>query len=327
MSADPMVSHPLTISDLVKSLSTRWRTTAKIGSSILFVIFFGVFSTPAWADAARISAGGAVHQMHGDGTVSMESEIVRIKISDHLQKVDCIFNFKNNGPASCVRIGFPDFTNMPDPTSKETLTNLKPTFLTYQCYVEDKESKSKLVPSDDDYGGDDDVKLWHASDVQFPANSSVTVHCSYSQLPDLSPTSMQEPIRQFIKVTRYILQTAASWEGPVKQADIYVTFDTDVAPKPIELVSLQELMKSKVKSEKTFWDAASIHTVCYSASVTPSVDGQELHFTLINFRPTEKDDIVVLYQPMNIHHAVDYSRYAERVLSHRKTETVHVSAP
>jgi hypothetical protein len=299
----------------------------RIASSILVFVIFTPFGTPAWADAARLSAGGAVHQMHGGGTVSMESEIVRIRISDHLQKVDCTFNFENKGPACSVRIGFPDFTNMPDVTSEETATHPKPSFLTYQCYVDGNESKSELVASDGDYGGDDEIKLWHASNVQFPANSKITVRDCYSQLPDLSPTDMEEPISQFIKVTRYILQTAASWQGPVKRADIYVAFDKEVALAPLELASEQDLMNSKFKSEKAWWSKASAHTVCYSASVKPSVAGQELHFTLTDFRPTEKDDIGLLYQPMSSRKAVEYATYAEGVLSHRKAETVHVSTP
>ncbi|MBX9720537.1 MAG: hypothetical protein K2X81_03990, partial [Candidatus Obscuribacterales bacterium] len=241
----------------------------RILNSIIFLILFGEIGSPAWADVARISAGGAVHQMSGGGTVSMESEIVKIKISNHLQEVDCTFNFENKGPACSVRVGFPDFTNIPNLTSEETATNLKPTFLSYQWYVDGKESNSELVPADSNYGGSDDIKLWHASDVQFPANSKITIRACYSQLPDLSPTDMQEPIRQFIKVTRYILQTAASWEGAVKKADIYVTFDKDVAPAPIKLVSVQQLMNTKLKSAKAWWSQASANTVCYSASVEP----------------------------------------------------------
>lgn len=296
----------------------------RIAWSILALILCAPFGTPVLADAARISAGGAAHQMKGGGMVSMESEIVRIKISDHLQEVDCTFEFENNGPACSVRIGFPDFSNIPDLTSKDTATNLKPSFLSYQCYVDGKESKSELVPADDDYGGDDDVKLWHASDVQFPANSKLTVRDCYTQLPDLSPADIQKPIQQCIKVTRYILQTAASWPGAVKRADIYVTFDKGVTPAPIEAISVQDVMHSGVKSSKEWWSKASAHTVCYSASVKPSVDGQELHFTLTDFRPTEKDDLLLLYQPMNLRQGQDYADYAESVLSHRKTETVHV---
>ena len=297
----------------------------KIVCSILVLASLGAFNAPAWADAARISAGGAAHQMRGGGTVSMESEIVRIKITDHLQEVDCTFNFENKGPECSVRIGFPDFTNIPVLTSVETAKNLKPTFLTYKCYVNGKESKSELVPGDGDYGGTDDIKFWHASDVQFPANSKVVVRDCYSQLPDLSPTDMEEPIRQFIKCTRYILQTAASWKGTVKRADIYVSFDKNVASAPIKLVSAQELMRSNVKSAKIWWSKQSLGTVCYSASVKPSIAGQNLHFTLADFRPTEKDDLLFFYQPMNLRQATDYAHYAESVRSHRQTETVHVS--
>src|SRR5271156_6732257 len=113
--------------------------TVRIAAAILVLVISLPSYTPAWADAARISAGGAVHQMHGGGTVSMESEIVRIKITEQLQEVDCTFNFENTGPACSVRIGFPDFTNIPDLTSEETATILKPSFLTYQCYVDGKE--------------------------------------------------------------------------------------------------------------------------------------------------------------------------------------------
>jgi hypothetical protein len=299
----------------------------RIISSIVIVLMCLPFGTTAWADAARISSGGAVHQMHGGGTVSMASEVVRIKISDHLQEVDCTFNFENNGPACAVRMGFPDFSNIPDFTSEETATNIKPTFLTYKCYVDGTETKSELVPEDGDYlgNGNDDIKLWHASNVQFPANSKITVRDVYSQLPDLSPVDVKEPIKQFIKVTRYILQTAASWHGPVKRADIFVAFDKDIVPAPIELVSIDELMHSNAKSAKAWWSKSTTHTLCYLSSVKPSVEGQELHFLLTNFRPTENDDLLLYYQPMKIRAAEKYARYSEGFAMGHYVDGVHVS--
>lgn len=276
-------------------------------------MIFAVSGLPAWADAARISAGGAVHQMHGGGSVSMERETVRIKISDHLQEVECTFVFNNKGPACSLHVGFPDFTNIPDLSSEAAAAGLTPTFLTYHCEVDGKECKSKLIPADDDYSGSDDVMRWHASVVQFPAHSKVTMRTDYSQLPDISPTDMKEPIQQFIKVTRYILQTAASWDGPVKQADIYVTFDKKIAPAPLKLVSLQEMNNSKARSSKAWWQKASDHTVCYSASARPIVNGQQLHLVLRNFHPTENDDLLLIYQRMNIRQAINYASYVEKV--------------
>ncbi len=295
----------------------------KVGSAFLLLLVLNVFCAPVWADAARISAGGTVHQLRGGGTVSMVSETVRIKISEHLQEVDCTFNFENAGPPCSVRIGFPDFTNLTDLTSEETASNPKASFLTYAAYVNGCETKSELVPSDHDSGTFDNIQLWHASDVQFPANSMVTFRACYSQLPDISPTTL-ENLRRLMKVTKYILQTAASWQGPVKQADVYVAFDKDVVPAPIELVSVQELMNSKDKSARDWWRRATIHTVAYSSSVRPSIDGQELHFTLKDFRPTENDDLLLIYQPMNRHQARTFLRYAESILAKHKPETVYV---
>jgi hypothetical protein len=49
------------------------------------------FSLAAWGDAARLSSGGAAHQLDGSGTVAMQSEVVKIRVSKHKIRADCTF--------------------------------------------------------------------------------------------------------------------------------------------------------------------------------------------------------------------------------------------
>lgn len=284
-----------------------------------------LLALPASADVARISSGGAVHQLQGGGTVSMKSETVRIKISAHVQEIDCNFNFENAGPECSVRVGFPDFTNIPDLSNQETATNIRPSFLTYKCFVDGKETSTEFIAADDDFGGNDDVKMWHASTVSFPSHSKVCIRTTYTQLSYISPTDgSSASCHQFMKVTRYMLQTGASWRDPIERADIDVTFDAAVSAAPLRVVSVEEMMNSGVKSAKRWWAKASPSTIAYSSSGKPTIDGQTLHFTYTNFRPTEKDDLLFCYEPMNERKAETYMRFIEKTLAERKTPTVYI---
>ena len=63
---------------------------------------------PAYANDASLSTSGTPKLMSGHPSISMESEVVRMLIGKEKVSVNCEFVFVNHGPATTVRMGFPD---------------------------------------------------------------------------------------------------------------------------------------------------------------------------------------------------------------------------
>ncbi len=66
-------------------------------------------------DAAIELSGGVVKAMESHPTVVMEEMRVDVNLTPDSVKVDCHFAFRNTGPATTVRIGFPESGGGPDP--------------------------------------------------------------------------------------------------------------------------------------------------------------------------------------------------------------------
>src|SRR5437868_13850348 len=80
------------------------RYCAKAASSAVLLLL----AAAAGANDAALSYGGTPKMLGGHGSVSMQSELVRMKVGEKMVDVDCTFVFANPGKACTVRIGFPD---------------------------------------------------------------------------------------------------------------------------------------------------------------------------------------------------------------------------
>lgn len=274
-----------------RRLSTR--------TALRVLAFFMCFHlvNPALANNAYIVAGGSVHRMSQNDSVSLESEVVRIDVGKHLVKVDCRFVFVNNGPACTVRMGFPDQTSQP---LTDTKVNLRGSFLSYKSFVDQKEVKTQVV-MDEDTGSE--FKVWHAKDVTFPANGKRVVRDVYTVRPSVLPVSD----KLATKLVFYILSTGSSWKGEVSNADVYVTFSQFALPGKPHFIAEKSIA---AESEEKWWRNASDGAAAYTGPVAPDVSGRCLHFKLNKFRPTSEDNIAVQYDRMNRTQAIAYGAFA-----------------
>jgi len=247
-------------------------------------------SQPACADAGWITAGGSAHLIEDKtGTVSMQSEVVRIHVSKHMIKADCSFVFENAGPACTVRMGFPDQVSMPmhDPQK-----HIRGSFLSFSALVDGKKIKSEVIEDND---VENRFGVWHASNVTFGDNESKVVRNIYTVRPGIAPVSE----KAYAKSVYYILKTAASWGKPVKQGDIYVTFDRLAIPTALKVVL--------DKNSNEEWNKHSPQNIVWMGKGEPRVEGRTVHFAFTNLTPTEDDDIFLLYDRMNAIQTFGYS--------------------
>lgn len=250
---------------------------------------------PASADVGWITAGGSAHLIEDQtGTVSMQSEIVKIQVSKHIVKADCSFVFVNSGPACSVRMGFPDQASMPLHDPKK---HIRGSFLSFSAFVDGKKIKSEVIEDNEVKNG---FGVWHASDVSFGANETKVVRNIYKVRPGI--VAISETEKASAKSVYYILKTASSWGKPVKQGDIYVTFDRLAIPGALKIDTANELAAE--------WNKHSRQNIVWMGNLKPKLEGRTVHFSFTNLTPTEDDDILLLYDRMNLIRTVGYSGIA-----------------
>ena len=156
-------------------------------------------------DGASIGLGGAMRLMHGHPSIRMVSEEVHIKLPE--EAVDARFVFKNEGPATTVRMGFPDEAGGEGaPEEGGRLTR----FDRFASYVDGQPVKVKRVVGYHS-GEDEDYDLWWVKQVHFDRGQTRVVENRYA-----SRGSNNDDDRWFV----YVLTTGASWKGPIGHAHI-----------------------------------------------------------------------------------------------------------
>jgi hypothetical protein len=252
----------------------------------LAAILISACGAGARADDGGISFGGSPHLLTGHASVSMQSEVVRIDIHKEIINVDCKFVFHNSGPASTVRMGFPDegqgaeepYQGFPVPKH-----NLKAGFETYKSYVDGKQVPTKLVPTNDR------TLYWHTKTVTFKPKSDCIIRDVYTVKPGAQVTNENGLYRQ----TSYVLHTGASWHGPIGKAEIIVTFAPDAVPEEILLKPFSSLTEKRLQDLK--WSLLPRGTVIYDGLGEPKLAGRTLTYVRTNFKPDKKDDLHLYY--------------------------------
>jgi len=245
---------------------------------VVLALILLAWSPPTWADPAWISSGGAVHQLTENKSVTMQSEIVNIHVSKDLVTVDCRCTFVNNGPACKIRMGFPEGRS----------GDGCPRFLSYESSINGKEVKTEIVRDNDPY------IVWHANDIEFAAEETKIIRDTYTSIPGWFPA------RPFpYNCVEYVLNTASSWHGPIRKADIVFMFDKDALPQPLRAVSTVILPNGRPDYQAEIHALATPGTFVYRASKAPKINGQTVRFEFTDLYPSKKDDIALSYGHMS----------------------------
>lgn len=238
-----------------------------------------VLSGPALANDASLSTGGAPKLMNGHPSVTMESEVVHMLIGKEKVSVNCEFVFVNHGPATTVRMGFPDNEVFEE---EEAGAKLTPHLLSFDSFVDGKQTKTELIR------GDKQGSRWHVKEVSFPANGRRVVRDVYESYIGSKITSRNSNVQ----LVSYILHTGASWHGTIGSTLCVVTFDRTDLPANLVPRLMEPMAKTKV-FEKVWPSGAA--TVYYRGPAKPTVTGHILRFSRANWRPGPDDDILLAF--------------------------------
>jgi len=260
----------------------------RIPSLTLSILLIAWFALPVKANMGRISDGGSAHLLSDVSTVTMESEIINIFVGKELIKGDCLFKFVNRGPKCTVRMGFPDQVSK----WKENRSGGAGGFLSFKTYVDGLEAKSECLPVERT-GKYLIYNSWHACEVTFEEDSKREIRVVFSTRPSLRPIT-ESTLDS--KLVSYTLHTGGSWNGPITSSVVNFNFENEAAPKPLKAVDFTSFPDED--DYVRMWTKAPRGITVYHASKSPSINGSTLRFEFSNFKPTEKDDIVILYGRM-----------------------------
>lgn len=247
-------------------------------------------SASVLANDGGITFGGSPRLLAGKTTVSMQSEAVRMTVGAETVTVDCQFVFRNNGPACSVRMGFPDWQRGDSGS-----------FTSFQSYVDGKSVPTRFVRDVKDSAKDrGDL---HVETVTFPAHGARRVRDCYTSRGlrhvwdyyTFFTNNMTHwgPLSQAF----YVLETGASWYGPIGRTDVYVTFNrpemaSPLIPKPLKPPSVIVINNGPYQHADP---PERPGTVIYHGPCKPTVQGETLHFFRTNWHPTNDDNILLYF--------------------------------
>lgn len=262
----------------------------------------------ARANDGGIAYGGSPRLLSGHPSVSMQSEVITMRVGEANVTTDCRFVFRNSGKACTVRMGFPDQGDGafdPDESNEEQLgddaavmkTPPRTTFDSFVSYVNGKRVTTKLIRANKP------GQYWHTKTVTFPAHSVTRIRDVYSQhIPS------QSDERGDHKRAAYVLHTGSSWRGPIGRSTVNVIFRRKCMPGT--LIARRTKIVDDV--ETVNWKKARFRDVYYIGPAIPTVSGRTLCFTRTKWRPETKDDILLYFREDPKEDAKEYhKRYSK----------------
>jgi hypothetical protein len=173
---------------------------------ILLLLGTLLASGVVWADdSATTGLTGTVKVMDAHPSVRMVSEAVHIKLPDAVVRAE--FVFRNEGPATTVRMAFPE-EGGGDTSAPKKLTSH---FSYFRSYVDGKRFRvTKVV--DEKHTGEGQYHVWWTKTVKFAKHQTRRVVCEYKG----GGSDSTGGSRGF----GYTLVTGASWKGPIGRAVI-----------------------------------------------------------------------------------------------------------
>jgi len=159
----------------------------------------------AWADDTAVQGvGGAVQPMKEHPSIVMQQMDVHVGVTPDHAAVHCVFVFRNTGPATTVKMGFPESGHPTyDPKSP-------PGFTTFRTWLDGKEVRTRTEGLD--VSPADSWRRWRTKQVIFTAKQTRRVEVDYS-----APLGYVSDGSGFFE---YQVSTGGSWKGPIEHASI-----------------------------------------------------------------------------------------------------------
>jgi len=157
-------------------------------------------------DTAVQGVGGNIRMMKGHPTIRMVSENVRVKLPE--ATVRAVFVFHNDGPATTVKIGFPE-----SGAATGTHNRRRTLFGYFRSYLDGQRLKVKREGSLD-VDEDNSYHVWWTKSVHFGRYQTRVIVDEYQ-----GGIGGDTSNHAFFT---YVMSTGASWKGAIGKADITV---------------------------------------------------------------------------------------------------------
>ena len=250
----------------------------------LLLVGLGALCCVARADDAEVSYGGSPSALKGTGQVTMQSEVVLLDIGPSSVKADCQFVFKNTGKATTIRMGFPDGDSQEE-DEQDKKAPPQSSFTSFTSFVDGSAVPTSLVRGAD--------WSYHVKTVSFPANGIRRVREVYT-VPLGGNVSGNE-------TAYYVLETGASWRGPIGRMEVIARFRRSKRAHPTTGNTFQDVRAFSHKSlgenssYETKWARPNEEAVLYDGPGAPQKEHNVLRWVKTNIRPTSKDNIFLVF--------------------------------
>jgi len=173
---------------------------------LLVSLWLIVSSAANGNDTAVRGVSGTIQAMDAHPTVRLVREKVHARLTWEGAKVRCEFVFRNEGPATTVKMGFPERASGDvRPTEEPALKN-------FRSWVDGREVRTRFVVEKP--VRELEYSAWHVKEVSFAANQERKVVNEYA-----APLGEDSMGGRFFT---YILTTGSSWKGKIGAAEIIV---------------------------------------------------------------------------------------------------------
>jgi len=194
----------------------------------------------------------------------MVREEIRIWVGKSSFSARCRFEFRNFGSSQTVRIGFPNLTG----------NDNEPLFTSFRSVVNGVPVAVKDFSKDGSF--------WKVKEVRFAKGETKVVENFYSGRTGTHTVTYSGLDEGLVSDISYILETGASWRGPIGYAKVVFQFAEDTIPTPLIPKRRDSVLR---------WRTADPATVEYSGFAKPRVDGRRLVFERRNFTPSQASNI------------------------------------
>jgi len=255
---------------------------------VLLLLAVGV---AARADDGILYSFGAPKLMHGESTVRMVREFVSAKVYTAHADVYCRFVIRNDGPPVNARIGFPDGSDH----IYEDGETPGPDMEDFRSRVDGNPVSTRV---ESPQAGSAQARFYHVKTVHFGPRQTRVIEDWYRGALSGGATDAVLAARKggheglYAMEFEYVMESGGSWKGNISEATMRVDFmqkqvqHLHAVPQaqfgsPEQPIMLKRLPRKNVVS----WAGFS----------KPTVSGNRMVFRRRNFKPTEKDNVYLIF--------------------------------
>ena len=251
-------------------------------------------STWAIADDGILYTSGAPRLMHGESNIRMVREKVTAKVYRKYSDVHCRFVFKNEGPATDARIGFPDGRDIGFEEGDKPYFSLEH----FRSAVDGRAVALKMevsgVQPGGGYVGDYEAPVYHVKTVHFAKGQTRIIEDWYRSAHSGGATNsmtQKGDDNLYISQFEYVMASGGSWKGNIDEAVVEVRF-MEKSLRHLRTVAESEF--GDVTESKKL-SSLPRGRVIWSGYSQPKAYGNRVIFKKYNFKPTAKDNISLTF--------------------------------